>query len=150
MLSITTGSPTAMMASARVLVDTGALLALSHATDQHHERAVVLADRHRSSGGTFVGTTLVLSEFYSHLLYLRDASIARAALRHLLEDPIQEWVEVGTDLVGSANRNWLTRFDDRAFSLVDGVSFEFMRREKLTHAFAFDHHFEVAGFELLR
>ncbi len=49
-----------------------------------------------------------------------------------------------------ASSNWLTRFDDQPFSLVDAVSFEVMRREDVTSAFAFDHHFEVAGFELLR
>ena len=139
-----------MTHSVRVLVDTGALLALSHGRDQHHGRAVDIARRHRSSGGTFVGTTLVLSEFYSHLLYLRDAAVARSALRHLLEDPILEWLEVGPDLVGNASSNWLTRFEDQRFSLVDAVSFEVMRLENVTSAFAFDHHFEVAGFELLQ
>jgi hypothetical protein len=134
----------------RVLVDTSALLALSHAGDQHHRRAVEIAGRHRSGGGTFVGTTLVLSELYSHLLYLRDVAVARSALRHLLDDPIQEWLEVGRDLVGDASSHWLTRFEDQRFSLVDAVSFEVMRRENVTSAFAFDHHFEVAGFELLR
>ena len=134
----------------RALVDTSALLALSHAQDQHHARAVEIAARHRAAGGIFVGTTLVLSEFYSHLLYLRDASVARTALRHLLEDPIQSWVRVGPELVGEAMSGGLTRFQDQPFSLVDAVSFEVMRAEGLTAAFAFDHHFEVAGFELLR
>lgn len=134
----------------RVLIDTSALLALSHARDQHHARAVEIAQRHRSAGGTFVGTTLVLSEFYSHLLYLRDGAVARTALRHLLEDPIQSWVEVGPELVGQAMSGWLMRFEDQPFSLVDAVSFQVMRAEKVTAAFAFDHHFEVAGFELLR
>ncbi|MGD2046090.1 MAG: PIN domain-containing protein [Gemmatimonadota bacterium] len=133
----------------RVFIDTSALLALSHARDQHHARAVEIVGGHRSRGGTFVGTTLVLSEFYSHLLYLRDPSVARAALRHLLADPLQEWLEVGPDLVGDAHSGWLTRFEDQRFSLVDAVSFEVMRRESLSSAFAFDHHFEVAGFELL-
>ena len=134
----------------RVLVDTSALLALSHGRDQHHARAVEIAERHRAAGGTFVGTTLVLSEFYSHLLYLRDAAVARTALRHLLDDPIQTWVEVGPELVGEALSGWLARYEDQPFSLVDAVSFEVMRADKVSAAFAFDHHFEVAGFELLR
>lgn len=134
----------------RALIDTSALLALSNARDQHHTRAVEIAGRHRSAGGTFVGTTLILSEFYSHLLYLRDVSVARTALRRLLDDPIQAWVEVGPELVREATSGWLERYKDQALSLVDAVSFEVMRAEKLTAAFAFDHHFEVAGFELLR
>jgi predicted nucleic acid-binding protein len=136
--------------SVRALVDTGALLALSHQRDQNHEQAVAIARRHHAGGGTFVGTTLVLSELYSHLLYLRDPATARSALRTLLHDPIQEWLEVGPDLVGAATSNWLMRFEDQAFSLVDAVSFELMQLEKVTSAFAFDHHFEIAGFELLR
>lgn len=136
--------------SVRVLVDTGALLALSHGRDQHHAEAVEIARRHRSTGGTFIGTTLVLSEFYAHLLYLRDAAVARTALRILMEDPIHTWVDVGPDLVAEARSNWLARFEDQPFTLVDAVSFEVMTREGVPTAFAFDHHFEVAGFELLR
>ena len=134
----------------RVLVDTSALLALSRKRDQYHARAVGLAERHLASGGQYVGTTLILSELYSHLLYLRDAAPARAALLALLDDPMHEWLEVGAELVRDGVTNWLTRFADQRFSLVDAVSFEVMRREKITHAFAFDRHFEVAGYNLLR
>jgi uncharacterized protein len=134
----------------RVLIDTGALLALSRPRDQYHEPAVRLAERHLGSGGHFVGTTLILAELYSHLLYLRGARDARAALARLLDDPVHEWLEVPADLVREALAAWLERFADQSFSLVDAVSFEVMRREKLSHAFAFDHHFETAGFSLLQ
>lgn len=77
-------------------------------------------------------------------------AVARTALRHLLEDPIQSWVEVGPELVGEAMSAWLVRFQDQPFSLVDAVSFEVMRAEGVRSAFAFDRHFEIAGFELLR
>jgi predicted nucleic acid-binding protein len=40
------------------------------------------------------------------------------------------------------------KFADQNFSLVDAVSFEIMRQERLTQAFAFDVHFEVAGYKL--
>jgi uncharacterized protein len=134
----------------RTLIDTSALLALSRTGDQYHQRAVRLAERHVEQGGRFVGTTLILGELYSHLLYLRGAHAARIALARLLDDPIHEWFEVSAHLVREAVQVWLERFADQRFSLVDAVSFEVMRRENLSHAFAFDHHFETAGFDLLR
>jgi predicted nucleic acid-binding protein len=134
----------------RVLADTSALLALSRRQDQYHSRAVKTADRCVAEGVRYIGTTLILSELYSHLLYLRGPEGARTALTHLLDDPMHEWVDATADLVREAGIRWLTRFRDQRFSLVDAVSFEVMRQERVTQAFAFDHHFEVAGFELLK
>ncbi|HUF30541.1 MAG TPA: PIN domain-containing protein [Gemmatimonadaceae bacterium] len=133
----------------RALVDTSALLALSRRRDQYHARAVDIAERHLVAGGQFVGTTLILGELHSHLLYLRGVEEARATVLNLLDDPIHEWVEVAADLTRDSVLRWLSRFPDQRFSLIDAVSFEVMRRERLTSAFAFDRHFEVAGFELL-
>ena len=134
----------------RVLADTSALLALTRQNDQHHATAVKLAARHLANGGRFLGTTLILGELYSHLLYLRGPAAASALLAHLLDDPMHEWVEVSAELVREAQARWLARFMDQNFSLVDAVSFECMRRERVIHAFAFDHHFEVAGFQLFK
>jgi hypothetical protein len=68
----------------------------------------------------------------------------------LLDDPVHEWVQVSADLVRDAVTEWLARFADQRFSLVDAVSFEVMRQAGVSQAFAFDKHFEVAGFALLR
>jgi uncharacterized protein len=136
-------------ARVRVLVDTSALLALARSRDEYHQRAVRIADRHLTAGGRFVGTTLVLAELHAHLLYLRGIREARTALERLLNDPIHEWVEVSADLVREAAGRWLARFADHDLTLADAVSFEVMRTRRLRRAFAFDHHFEIAGFELL-
>jgi predicted nucleic acid-binding protein len=134
----------------RIFIDTGALLALSHARDQNHRAARRLAEGHAASGGRYLGSTLVLAEFHTHLMYLRGPQPAAAALGLLLEDPQHEWCEVASDVVREARARWLLRFTDQAISLTDAVSFEIMKREKLTHAFGFDRHFEIAGFNLLR
>ncbi len=134
----------------RVFLDTGALLALSHSRDQYHSKATALSRRHHAAGGQYVSSTLVLGEFHSHLLYLRGPAAALSALTSLIDDPEHEWKAVPADLLGDARTKWLARFTDQRFSLTDAVSFEIMSREGLTHAFAFDQHFETAGFALLR
>jgi predicted nucleic acid-binding protein len=134
----------------RALVDTSALLALSRRQDQYHDQAVAIAERHLASGGEFLSTTLVLGELHSHLLYLRGPQPAREVVLNLLHDPIHSWQPVDARFARDAVTNWLGRFADQRFSLVYAASFELMRRERMKYAFAFDAHFEVAGFELLR
>jgi predicted nucleic acid-binding protein len=133
----------------RAFVDTSALLALSHTRDQYHQRAIAIARQHQRAGGTYVSSTLVLSEFHTHLLYLRGPTPALAAVTHLLDDAAHQWQSISADLVKDAETRWLARFADQRFSLADAVSFEIMSRETLRHAFAFDRHFETAGFALL-
>jgi len=131
------------------LIDTSALLAVANPRDQYHDEAISIGRRHLAAGGRWVGTTLVLSEFHGHLLQLRGSEMARSHLDALLSDPAHEWVDGTVELVREASERWLARYRDQAFSLTDAVGFEVMRRMDVTHAFAFDHHFEVAGFERL-
>jgi hypothetical protein len=133
----------------RALIDTSALLALARTRDQYHGRAIEIAERYLASGGRYLGTTLILGELHAHLLHLRGPADARDEVRRLLQDPIHDWIEVDDELLPDALDHWLEKFGDQGFTLADAVSFEVMKREVVTRAFAFDRHFEVAGFELL-
>ena len=133
-----------------VLIDTSALLALANPRDQYHAKALQITRRHLTAGGRFLGTVMVLGEFHAHLLYLAGPARSRGVVTSLLEDAAYSWVDVSADLVTAAVSNWLERFRDQRFSLIDAVSFELMQRDKVETAFAFDRHFRTAGFRLLK
>ena len=133
----------------RAAVDTGALLALASSRDQYHDRAVDIEGRFRRAGGRWVGTVLVLAELHGHLLRRVDPVTARRVVHALQADRAFEWHDATVDLVSRALEGWIGRFADQRFSLTDAVTFELMRREKLSRAFAFDADFVTAGFRLM-
>lgn len=133
----------------RVAVDTGALLALASSRDQYHDQAVRIEERFRRAGGRWVGTVLVLAELHGHLLRRVDAVTAHRVVHGLRADRAFEWHDATGELVARALESWIARFSDQRFSLTDAVTFELMRREKLSRAFAFDSDFVTAGFRLL-
>jgi predicted nucleic acid-binding protein len=136
--------------TASALLDTSALLALSHPRDQKHRDAVRIARSFLERGGHWVGSFLILDEFHGHLLQRRGPADARGAITKLLADPDYLWLAVDAELVHAALHGWLDRYHDQHFSLIDAVSFEIMRRERIDQAFAFDQDFVTAGFALLR
>lgn len=133
----------------RAAVDTSALLALASSRDQYHRRAVSAETKFRRKGGQWVGTTLVLAELHGHLLRRLDPRAARRVLASVLADPAFEWRDATVELVSAAVERWIGGFSDQRFSLTDAVTFEVMRRERIAQAFAFDHDFVTAGYDLL-
>lgn len=137
------------MVMSRAAVDTGALLAIANPRDRHHAEATRIMQRVMTEGIRLVGSTLVLAELHGHLLRWRPPAVAASVLRAVALDPIYDWRDAGMELVDAALHGWIGRYADQRFSLTDAVTFELMRRERLTHAFAFDEDFRVAGFSLL-
>jgi len=133
----------------RVAVDTGALLALASSRDQYHKRARSTLLQLQAAGTRFVGHALVLGELHGHLIRRVEPTDARRLVVGLLHDKAFEWRDVGPELIGRACASWIERFVDQHFSLTDALTFELMRSERITHAFAFDQDFVTAGFSLL-
>ncbi len=128
-----------------VFIDTSALVALLDADEARHGQAGLIWKELLGSGASIVTTNYVLVETCA----LTQRRLGSAAVRVLTDDllPVVEVVWIGRDLHERAV-SVLVAASRRDLSLVDAVSFEVMRGRGLDQAFAFDRHFEEAGFSL--
>ena len=130
-----------------IFVDTSFFFASTEPSDYEHETARQLfksLDRPR-----LVTTNHVRGETWS---LLRRRSGHRRAVQFLdLLDRSKSvrvaQVEPEMELTALA---WLRNRDEREYSFVDGVSFAFMRENRISKALAFDGDFAAAGFVELR
>ena len=128
-----------------VFVDTGYLLALEIANDQHHQAAVQHWQRVVTTLPPLMTTSYVFDEVVT--FFNSQGHHAKA-------------VQVGNDLLRSASlqlihvdeglfyEGWtyLQQHQDKDYSLTDCISFVVMQRLSISTAFAFDRHFVQAGF----
>ena len=129
-----------------VFVDTSAFYALLVRTDDAHKavRAAfggLLADKR-----PLWTTSFVIVETMALLQHRIGLAAARDFDEEVLPVVQVRWVDDDLYRLGT-DRLW--REDRRQVSLVDSVSFEFMRLQKLGTALAVDPHFADAGFDVL-
>ena len=130
-----------------VFVDTGALVARVLPRDQYHRASRRGWDTLENVEIKLFSSEHVLDEATSLLVRQAGASYAaRWARDHLASNEIV-WLNASRDDWHDALR-WLEKFSDQKLSSTDCLSFALMRREGLGAVFGFDHHFELAGFEL--
>jgi predicted nucleic acid-binding protein len=131
----------------RVFLDTSAWVAAANPRDRFHVPAARWYRSALAAGQVFLTTNLVLAETYVMLCRRIGDAVALDLLDRLRSDPSHEIVWSTPDLEREAVDRWLRPRLGQRISLVDAVSFEVMRREGIRTAFAFDGHFEAAGFE---
>jgi predicted nucleic acid-binding protein len=127
-------------------VDTSALLALLDADEARHKDARLIWTRLLGGDVPVVTTNYVLVETYA----LAQRRLGSAAVRVLTDDllPVVDVEWIGRELHERAVSALIVA-SRRELSLVAAVSFEAMRQRGIDHAFAFDRHFEEAGFSLV-
>jgi uncharacterized protein len=131
-----------------VFLDTGYLIALELAGDQHHRQAVAHWRGFARSLPPLVTTSLVLVEvvayFNSRGLHAKAVEVGN----RLLASRSVNLVHVDEEML-RAGWEYLVQRPDKRYSLTDCTSFVLMNRLGITEALAFDGHFEQAGFRKL-
>ncbi len=126
-------------------VDTSALFAFLDADDTGHDRVRHRMDEARSSG-------IVMTHNY---VVVESVSLVQGRLGmpavHALRDEVIPAIAIGwvDEVLHAAAMDALLAEGRRRVSLVDHVSFAFMRREGVVRAIALDRHFARAGFEVV-
>ncbi|MFW5920841.1 MAG: type II toxin-antitoxin system VapC family toxin [Polyangiales bacterium] len=129
-----------------IFVDTGAFIARYVKRDQHHREASHGWAQLRRRKPMLYTSNFVLDETFTLLARRTDYEFAAHKARSLLTSRLLRIVrpehEDELQAVGL-----FEKYADQEVSFTDCVSFVLMRRHGLKHAFAFDRHFQVAGFE---
>jgi len=131
-----------------VLLDTSYAIALSVSNDEHHERALRLAEQLEAEGTGLVTTRAIILEIGNALAGLRYRKAAVQLLDALENDPHVEVVPITEELCGRAFELYRNR-PDKDWGLIDCISFIVMEERKIRDALTTDDHFRQAGFRAL-
>jgi predicted nucleic acid-binding protein len=131
----------------RIFVDTSALLALVSSSDGAHLRARSIERSLRRIRAQFVCTNYIVAEAHG----LAIGRVGRDKAYALLQafDTLPFSVVRVSEEDEAAARAIIERYTDKAFSLVDAISFVVMESLGIRSAFAFDDHFAQYGFATL-
>ncbi len=130
----------------RVFIDTSAVLALLVPTDRVHQQAVETFHRLQDRQAVLITSSYVLVEIYA----LLARRLGRDAVESFRRDfaPLIETLWVDSRIHEKGLDRMMKGLRD--LSLVDAVSFVCIEEGKINEVFAFDRHFQQAGFSLLR
>jgi len=132
----------------KVFVDTVAWVALLNRDDNLHDRALEVLQQLYADRVHLYTTELVLIEVANLLAAPGRRTQAFHFIQSLKQQPVITVAGADEDLLSEGWQLFGAR-DDKAWSMVDCVSFVVMQREGILTAFTADHHFRQAGFVTL-
>ncbi|MTJ07239.1 MULTISPECIES: type II toxin-antitoxin system VapC family toxin [unclassified Anabaena] len=134
------------MSNNRYFLDTSFIIALINQRDQYHQIANDLANYYDDS--FLVTSDAIILEIANGLSrnYKQEAT---QLIEYLLNAETVEIIHVTPELFHQGF-DLYKKFQDKEWGLVDCISFVIMRNQNITHALSFDHHFQQAGFSLVK
>jgi predicted nucleic acid-binding protein len=131
-----------------LFIDTGYVIALEAADDQHHEEAVKHWRGLLRDVPTLVTTTYVVNEIATFFNSRNRHTKAVEIINRLMSSSSVQIVYVGKKLF-DASWEYFKNHPDKMYSLTDCASFVTMEEMKIEAALTFDRHFIQAGFKKL-
>jgi hypothetical protein len=129
-----------------IFVDTGAFLARYLSRDNHHRRATRSWKALVRRDWKCYTSSFVLDETFTLLARRSSYSFAAARARSLYASKALQILRPTADDEHEALLLF-EKYADQKVSFTDCISFALMKRHLIRRAFAFDRHFEDAGFE---
>ena len=129
-----------------IFVDTSFIIALINEKDQYHEQAEALS--HKFENSPLLTTSAVLLEIGNALA--KDFRQEAASVIKVLQNSTNvEVVDIDEKLFEKGLAVY-EKYADKAWGLVDCLSFVVMWETRLTEALTFDGDFEQAGFTVVK
>ncbi|GIN56805.1 type II toxin-antitoxin system VapC family toxin [Lederbergia ruris] len=131
----------------KYFIDTSALIALNDARDQYHTEARDIATTLNNC--QFFISDAVINETYTLLRYRLGFQKAAYFLQTVLSGDSFVIADV-TNATRLHTQGILEQFSDQKISYCDALSVAIMKEMQISKIFAFDHHFELMGTQLVR
>lgn len=131
----------------QLFIDTGAFFARYVARDDCHDEALALWEKVKKEKLPCTTTNFVVAEFITLMAYRFGAREAHQAGSELYHSQVLEIFSLTPELELKA-LDWIRRFSDQDFSMIDAASFAVMQERGIKTAFTFDHHFSIAGYRM--
>lgn len=138
-------STSASVQRVRVLVDSGAWIALVRARDGRHHEAEALFRRAIRERVELITTNLIVAEVQRFVLFHAGPRPAALVLERIHASPHLD-VEFATRAQHDGALRWLAKLSDQHLTYTDAVSFAVMEERKCAAVMSFDSDFSVAGF----
>jgi predicted nucleic acid-binding protein len=131
----------------RVLVDSGAWIALIRARDGRHADAEGMFQRAIRERVALMTSNLIIAEVHRFVLFQGGPRAAAFVLERIAASPRTEVVFATKAHHGRA-RWWLAKLADQRVSYTDAVSFALLEDRNCDAVMSFDADFTTAGFAL--